>query len=75
MSLLHADIKNHHLKLFVCFLAQFDVSFHCPESVDRYKVAFQNHQILQVDQSGEISQPSNSFCGGSWGSSWSPLLI
>ena len=28
------------------FLAQFDASFHYPENVDKYRVAFQNHQIL-----------------------------
>ena len=37
---LHTGIKNHHLKLSVYFLAQFDASFHCPENVDKYKVVF-----------------------------------
>ena len=26
-------------------LAQFDASFYYPENVDKYRVAFQNHQI------------------------------
>ena len=35
------------------YLYLFDVSFHCPGSVGKYKIIFQVPQILYVDQSGE----------------------
>ena len=43
---LHMDIKNHHLWLVNHSLSLFDVSFHYPENVGKYKIIFQNHLIL-----------------------------
>ena len=46
MLLFTYGYNESHLKLSVDFLTRFDASFHYPENVDRYKVAFRNHQIL-----------------------------
>ena len=37
---LHTDIKNHHLWLINHCLSLFDVSFHYPESVGKYRIVF-----------------------------------
>ena len=50
---LHTDIKNHHLWLINHSLSLFDVSFHYPENVGKYKIIFQNRLILGLNQSGE----------------------
>ena len=47
------DIENHHLWLINRSLSLFDVSFHYPESVGRYRIIFQNHLTFKLDQSGE----------------------
>ena len=43
---LHTGIKHHHLWLISHFLALFDVSFHYPENVGKYRIIFQNHLTL-----------------------------
>ena len=40
------QLVNHYLYLF-------GVSFHCPESVGKYRIIFQNLSILSLCQSGE----------------------
>ena len=49
------DIKNHHLWLINPSLSLFDVSFHYPENVGKYRIIFRN-------QSGENIRHSVRFC-------------
>ena len=46
-------IKNPLVQLVHRYLYLFGVSFHCPESVGKYRIIFQVPLILYLDKSGE----------------------